>query len=125
MDQPDKEHGNLHIRFRSHRNAAVLLLLFLKYGFGHALWESLFQAVSAFNNAGFDLFGNFSSMTDYQHNAFLLLTTAVLAILGGISYIAVADVFIRRRLSYLALDTKIVLTTTATLLLLGTAVRIG
>jgi len=64
-------------------------------------------------------------MTDYQHNAFLLLTTAVLAILGGISYIAVADVFIRRRLSYLALDTKIVLTTTATLLLLGTAVRIG
>jgi len=89
---------------------------------GMPIWESIFQAVSSFNNAGFDLFGSFSSLADYPHDTFLLLTTAVLAILGGISYVVVADVFARKRFSYFALDTKIVLTSTATLLLLGMAV---
>lgn len=106
---------------------AIGTLLFYFYFSSHTvlglpLWESLFQSVSAFNNAGFDLFGNFSSLTESPHDVLLLLTTAALAILGGISYFVVADIFVKRRLSHFALDTKIVLITTAALLLMGTAV---
>ncbi|MDD5312892.1 MAG: TrkH family potassium uptake protein [Dehalococcoidia bacterium] len=89
---------------------------------GMPLWESLFHAVSAFNNAGFDIFGDYQSLIHYQNNAPFLLTTAGLIIIGGISFVVVADIFGRRRFINLALDSKIVLSTTACLLLGGTLI---
>jgi len=86
---------------------------------GTALWKSVFHAVSAFNNAGFDLFGNFRSMMDFKDDPFVVLVTAVLIILGGISFVVVADVMGSRRFRRLSLDSKIVLTTTAVLLATG------
>ncbi len=86
------------------------------------LWRALFQSVSAFNNAGFDLYGNFQSLTGCQSDILLLLATAALVILGGISYMVVADIFIKRRFSNFTLDTKIVLMGSLTLLVFGTAV---
>ena len=86
---------------------------------GTAVWRSVFHAVSAFNNSGMDLFGNFQSLQGYQTNAVVILTTAFLIILGGISFLVVADVVAVRRLTRLSLDSKIVLATTAVLLLLG------
>jgi trk system potassium uptake protein TrkH len=85
-------------------------------------WEALFQSISAFNNAGFDLFGHFHSFTNHPSDALLLLTTAALTILGGISYVVVADMFTKHRFSNFTLDTKIVLIASVTLLLFGTAV---
>jgi trk system potassium uptake protein TrkH len=87
-----------------------------------AVWKSVFQAVSAFNNAGFDIFGNFRSMLDYQTDTLVILTTAGLVILGGISFVVVADIGAARRFARLALDSKIVLVTTAGLLILGMGV---
>ena len=87
-----------------------------------AAWQSIFHAVSAFNNCGLDIFGNFRSLTDYQGDPLVLLTTAALIILGGISFIVVIDVFGARRFNRLSLDGKIVLTTTLALLALGTIV---
>ncbi len=87
-----------------------------------AVWKSVFQAVSAFNNAGFDIFANFRSMLDYQTDTLVVLTTAGLVILGGISFVVVADIGSARRFGRLALDSKIVLVTTAGLLILGTGV---
>ena len=87
-----------------------------------AAWQSIFHAVSAFNNCGLDIFGNFRSLTDYQGDPLVLLTTAALIILGGISFIVVIDVFGAKRFNRLSLDTKIVLTTTLALLALGTIV---
>lgn len=87
-----------------------------------AAWQSIFHAVSAFNNCGLDIFGNFRSLTDYQGDPLVLLTTAALIILGGISFIVVIDVFGARRFNRLSLDGKIVLTTTIALLALGTIV---
>lgn len=84
-----------------------------------AAWRSVFQAVSAFNNAGFDLFGDFSSLMGYGNDALVVLVTAALIILGGISFIVISDVFSARRFSRLALDSKLVLTTTVCLLALG------
>ncbi len=87
-----------------------------------AAWQSIFHAVSAFNNCGLDIFGGFRSLTGYQADPLVLLTTAALIILGGIGFIVVIDVFGARRFSRLSLDTKIVLTTTLALLALGTIV---
>ena len=89
---------------------------------GTAGWKAVFQAVSAFNNAGFDLFGNFRSLTGYQTDVAVILTTAALIILGGISFMVVADVGAVRRFGRLLLDTKIVLVATFGLLAVGTLV---
>ena len=89
---------------------------------GVSLWRSLFQAVSAFNNAGFDVFGGFQSLSTFQRDPLVLLMTAALVILGGISFLVVADGIRARHHHRLSLDSKIVLTTTAALLVLGTAI---
>lgn len=103
--------------------AAIFFVRFsADYSTGTAIWKSLFQAVSAFNNAGFDIFGNFSSMTAYRGDYLLLLTTAVLVILGGISFLVVEDIFRKRKFSRFTIDTKVVLFITLLLLVIGTLV---
>lgn len=87
-----------------------------------AIWKSVFQAVSAFNNAGFDIFGGFRSLAEYHSNYLVLLTTAVLVILGGISFLVIEDVLRFQRPKRFSLDTKMVLSITALLLALGTLV---
>jgi trk system potassium uptake protein TrkH len=89
---------------------------------GTAAWRAVFHAVSAFNNCGLDLFGNFRSLLNYQTDTTVILTTAALIILGGISFMVVADVINVRRFGRLLLDSKIVLVTTLGLLVLGTVV---
>ncbi len=83
-----------------------------------ALWWGVFHAVSGFNNAGFDLFG--TSLIGYSHDPVVLLTTAALFVSGALSYTAVADVARHRRFAPLALDTKLVLLTSALLAAMGT-----
>ncbi|MCD6358529.1 MAG: Trk family potassium uptake protein, partial [Dehalococcoidia bacterium] len=87
-----------------------------------AVWKAVFQSISAFNNAGFDIWGNFRSLLDYQGDTLVMLVTAALIFLGGISFIVLADVFTVRRFSRLALDSKLVLVTTGSLLVLGMVV---
>ena len=100
--------------------AGLLFLAFRQYGSTDtAIWRSVFHAVSAFNNAGFDILGNFSSLIDYRTNAGIVVTLAFLIILGGISFIVIEDIIRKRRFSHLQTDTKIVLITTFGLLLLG------
>jgi len=85
-----------------------------------AVWTSVFHAVSSFNNAGFDLFGgNFQSLANYQNDPLIVLGTAALVILGGISFIVVVDVVRMKRFRRLGLDTKLVLFTTGVLLAVG------
>lgn len=90
-----------------------------EYDFTQAIWKSIFQSISAFNNAGFDIFGGFRSVTGYQSDYVVLLTTAVLVILGGISFLVLEDVFRFRKPKTLSLDTKMVLSITVLLLALG------
>lgn len=88
------------------------------------VWWSVFHAISAFNNAGFDITGDFTSLVSYQRDWVVLPVIGLLIILGGIGYAVVADVILVRRWSRLALETKMVLTTTVGLLVAG-AVVIG
>ncbi len=89
---------------------------------GQAIWQSIFHSVSAFNNAGFDLFGNFQSMTGLTSSPLMILTTAASVILGSTSFIVIADVVKKRGWLRLTLNTKIVLTVTLGLLAAGTAI---
>jgi trk system potassium uptake protein len=84
---------------------------------GRALWWGLFHSVSAFNNAGFDLMGNFESLTEHRDGV-ILGTISMLVVVGGIGYLVVEDIVQRRRAS-LSLDSRLVLRTTAFLLALG------
>lgn len=87
---------------------------------GRAFWWAVFHAVSAFNNAGIDIIGGFRSLTVYQGDTWILLTIATLIILGGIGYTPLADLARCRTWRRLTLDTKLVLSMTAALLIGGT-----
>jgi trk system potassium uptake protein len=87
---------------------------------GHAAWKAAFHSISAFNNAGLDIFGNFRSLTGYVTDPAVVLTTVALIFLGGISFLVLQDVVKNHRFSKLSVDSKIVLTVTGVLLALGT-----
>jgi len=89
---------------------------------GASAWHAIFHAISAFNNAGFDVFGGFNSISGYQRDPLMVMVTAVLIILGGISFLVIVDIIRKRRINRLSLDSKIVLYTTGALLILGTII---
>ena len=106
--------------------AMMLLLAFSRHAsFGIASWWGVFHSVSAFNNAGFDIQGEFRSVTAYQRDWTVLVPLAGLIILGGISYTVLADVARRRTWRRLSVDTKLILSTSAVLLLAGTAMMLA
>lgn len=85
-----------------------------------ALYHGVFHAVSAFNNAGFGLYGD--SLVRFVDDAWICLTIAVAVIAGGIGFPVLFE--LRRALGRprrWSLHTKITVTTTAVLLALGTA----
>jgi len=96
-----------------------------EYRWDWALWMGVFHAVSAFNNAGFDIIGGFKSVTVYNKDPVVLLDIAFTIILGGISFTAIIDTVRTRSFRHLMLDTKMVLVTTAALLLVGTLGLLG
>ncbi len=83
------------------------------------LYYGVFHAVSAFNNAGFSLFD--SSFVSYKYSVLLNLVVITLIVLGGIGFLVVDEIFLysRGRLKNLSLHTKIVLSFTAFLIVLG------
>ena len=102
--------------------AIVCFFIFLQdYPPLQALGISVFHSIASFNNAGFDLFGNFESLASYSGNVPLLVTTAVLIIGGGIGFLVVGDIVAKRgKFSKFRLHTKVVLLMTAVLLVGGT-----
>ena len=102
------------------------LVLFSRFvvteGAGRGLWMAVFQSVSAFNNAGFDVFGDFVSLTELRTDAVVVLTTGLLLVAGGLSYVVLADIYRQRRFVRLSLDTKLVLVASRVLVALAVLV---
>ena len=90
------------------------------YGPARGLFYSLFHSVSAFCNAGFDILGNGNSMTAYADDWVVNLTLMGLIVLGGLGYSVIRDVVTHRSLRGLSLHSRVVLITSATLIVLGT-----
>ena len=94
-----------------------------------ALWQSAFHAVSAFNNAGFDIlpsaYGSGASFTMFRGDYVVLSIIGVLIILGGLSYTVLHDLFTTRSLTKLRLESKLVLVGTVALLVGGMVMVYG
>ena len=87
-----------------------------------ALWQSAFLSVSAFNSAGFSILPNSGSLENFRASTSLLAFVAVPIILGGIGWTVLVDLFRQKRFSRLTLDTKMVVTTSLFLWVLGAVV---
>lgn len=86
----------------------------------HALWISVFHSIAAFNNSGFDILGGLRNLIPYRSSILLNLTTCGLIIFGGLGFLVILDISRNRRFRKLTLHSKVVLSTTAALLLIGT-----
>lgn len=104
--------------------ALILTLRFLpEYGFGTALKWGVFHSISAFCNAGFDLFGEISpgnSLIPFQSDPLVLLTLSALVIIGGLGFLVWQDVVLKRRFRKMSVYSRLVLLATFGLLLAGT-----
>ena len=87
------------------------------------IWISIFNSVSAFCNAGMDIIGE-NSLCDYVSNPLVNITTILLIVLGGIGYVVWWDVIrvakLPKKWQNLSFHTKIALSTTLILLIVGT-----
>lgn len=102
--------------------AAILTIRWIpEMGLGKALWYGLFHAVSAFNNAGFDLFGSFKSLTGYSADITVNLVISTLIICGGLGFLVWYEVLSYRKNHVLSLHSRVVLITTAILIAFGTS----
>ncbi|MDP2646617.1 MAG: potassium transporter TrkG, partial [Desulfobacterales bacterium] len=104
-----------------------VLLLFFGFlpekGMLSALYFSIFHAVSAFCNAGFSLFSD--SFIQFRGNWILMLGICFLIISGGLGFLVVSEIKQHFNLKHhvgsrLSLHSKLVLSTTALLLITGT-----
>ena len=116
--------------------AGAVLYMFAfvpRFGPGRGIWVSVFNAVSAFCNAGMDILGP-DSLISYRENPLVLFVTMILIVSGGLGYVVWMDIRLKvssghkRRYSpgqifqRLSEHTKLVLSLTTLLLFLGTVV---
>jgi trk system potassium uptake protein TrkH len=103
--------------------AIILTIRFLpEHGFPTAVWYGIFHAISAFCNAGFDLIGQFRSLTLYTSDWVINLVVTTLIIFGGLGFSVIVDLFQHRhgfKFSRLSLHSKIVIWTSVLLIISG------
>lgn len=102
------------------------LILFLRFWpeFGPeqaAIW-GIFHAVSAFCNAGFDIFGSIvpgASIITFNHDPIVCVTLMVLVVVGGLGFFVWEEVATKRRWRDISVYTRLVLLTSGVLILGG------
>lgn len=103
--------------------AVILTLRFWpEYGPWRAVKWGVFHAVSAFCNAGFDIFGSITpgaSLMEFQFDPVVLLTLGTLVVVGGLGFLVWQEIAERKSFRKLSAYSKLVLQTTALLLLSG------
>ena len=90
-----------------------------EFGTVKGICMGIFHAVSAFCNAGFDLMGNFSSLTAYLGNWYINIIIMLLIIFGGLSFMTWSD-FSKHKfhLKRYTLQSKMILFTTLWLIVI-------
>ena len=103
---------------------AVILAIYFtpRFGFLRALWLGLFHSVSAFCNAGFDVFGFLepgASLGTFQNDPVVLLTLGALVVIGGLGFLVWEELASKKPFSRMTVYARLVLATTGALLLTG------
>lgn len=88
-----------------------------EFGLGRGIFLSVFHSISAFCNAGFDLFGN--SLMNYNSNLIVILGASALIIVGGLGFAVWMELLNLRKVRKLSLHSKVVILMTITLLFGG------
>ena len=100
--------------------ALILALRFVPmYGWGKGLYFSVFHAISAFCNAGFDLMGGYRSFTDFTDDFIVNFTIMGLIVCGGLGFSVLLDIYRNRHFRKWSLHTKLVVCVTAALITMG------
>ena len=103
--------------------ALILTLHFWpQYGFKQAAIWGVFHSISAFCNAGFDIFGSMqpgSSLMLFQSDPVVLLTLGALVVVGGLGFFVWEEVVRIRKWKQLSVYTKLVLLMSGMLLVGG------
>lgn len=108
--------------------AILLAIRFVpQYGFLKGVYYSVFHAISAFCNAGFDLMGTqsgaYSSFVSYVSDPIVPTVFMILIVVGGIGFFVWQDLAVNKwNWKKYSLHTKLVLSSTAVLLIGGTIV---
>ncbi len=97
-----------------------------KFGFWNGLGRSVFLSVSAFCNAGFDPFGDqgaYSSLVTFANDGVLIVTVALLILMGGIGFLVWDDVLIHKwHFRKYRLHSKLVVSLTVGITVIGTVI---
>ena len=106
--------------------AVILLLRFWpEYGFKRALAWGVFHSISAFCNAGFDLFGYLApgqSLIVFNDDPIVCLTLLALVTVGGLGFLVWEELSRVRNFKKLSVYSKLVLLMTGGILIVGTIV---
>ncbi len=112
--------GSLSVQFLG---AAVLFVRFLpEYGVRQAAWWGVFHAISAFCNAGFDVFGSVApgvSVACMNDDFVVCITLMALITIGGLGFFVWEELARNRSFRKCSVYTKLVLITTAALIVFG------
>ncbi len=102
--------------------ALVLFFRFLpQFGAGKAAWYGVFHAISAFCNAGFDVFGYGDSIVRFNSDPVVCITLMTLIAVGGLGFFVWEEVARLRSFRKFSVYTKLVLLSTLVLILSGAA----
>lgn len=105
--------------------ALVLMLRFFpEYGWKQAAVWGLFHSISAFCNAGFDIFGSINpgaSIITFNNDPVVCITLMALIVIGGLGFFVWEELARVRRFKKFSVYTKLVLITTGVLILGGAA----
>ncbi len=100
--------------------ASILALRFVPmYGWAKGLYFSIFHAISAFCNAGFDVMGEYRSFMDFTDDFIVNFAIMGLIICGGLGFSVLLDIYRNRHFRKWSLHTKLVVCITAGLIVLG------
>lgn len=91
-------------------------------GYADGIYYSIFHAVSAFCNAGFDImgrYGSFSNLTTFVDDPVVNIVIMSLIVIGGLGFVVLSDIADLRHGGKLHLHSKLVLVMTGSLLLFG------
>ncbi len=110
--------------------AAVAIVLFARFLVAYdeplprALWDAVFHAVSASNNAGFSIYTD--NLTRYVGDPVVVLTICLAVVVGGIGFPVLLELHRSwRRRSRWSIHTRLTVWTTVALLLTGVAMMVA
>lgn len=105
----------------------LLMSVFVpQHGFKDGVWSAIFHSVNSFNNAGFSIYSD--NLIGYINSPVINFTVTGLIVFGGIGYQVIMEMYLWLRdrfnkspiCTVFSLNFKVVTSTTAVLLILGT-----